>query len=84
MRLRSADLLKAQMGVKRIGLDRLSRSAGCHRSFISHLVSGRRTSCKPLTAERIAEALEVPVEILFDPKVSTGSTSKNNSQGTAA
>jgi transcriptional regulator with XRE-family HTH domain len=74
MRLHSGDTLKALMKQKGIGLDRLSRSVGCDRSFISHHTSGRRTSCLPLTAARIAETLDVPLEILFDVRESTNTT----------
>ncbi|OBK92609.1 hypothetical protein A5646_03260 [Mycobacterium sp. 1245499.0] len=74
MRLHSGDTLKALMKQKGIGLDRLSRSVGCTRGFISHLTSGRRTSCKPITAQRIAETLDVPLEILFAVHESTSST----------
>ena len=45
---------------------------GCGRTFISALVNGRRTSCKPATAERIALCLSVPLEVLFVAKVSAG------------
>jgi transcriptional regulator with XRE-family HTH domain len=74
MRLRSRDTLRALMAQKGIGLDRLSRSVGCSRGFISHLTSGRRSSCKTLTAERIAETLDVPLDILFEVRQSTSDT----------
>jgi transcriptional regulator with XRE-family HTH domain len=44
---------------------RLGRYAGCSKSFISHLCSGHKVSCTNALAERIAEALEVPIELLF-------------------
>lgn len=50
---------------------RLSRIAEVSQPFISHLVTGKRTSCKPETAERIAEALGVEVEVLFVPEIAT-------------
>jgi transcriptional regulator with XRE-family HTH domain len=84
MRLQSPDTLKALMKQKHIGLDRLSRSVGCSRGFISHLTSGRRSSCKPLTAERIAEALDVPLNILFDVRESTTSTTDDKHKVSAA
>lgn len=84
MRLQSADTLKALMKQKHMGLDRMSRSVGCSRGFISHLTSGRRSSCKPLTAERIAEALDVPLEILFEARVSTSNTSNDKNKVPAA
>jgi len=49
---------------------RLARYADCSKGFVSHLTSGRRESCTPALAARIAEALQIPVEVLFDPRVS--------------
>lgn len=70
MRLISAERLRAFVGPepdKKMSGRRLGRAIDRHPSFIDHLLSGRSTSCKPVTAERIAEALEVPLEILFVP-----------------
>lgn len=73
MRLRSADILKAFMDDKQFSMARLARYADCSKSFIGHLTSGHKTSCTPELAERIAEALDVPVVALFDPRPSAGS-----------
>lgn len=70
MKLTSPDTLKALMNQKNFSYDRLARYAGCSKSFISHLASGRKTSCTPLLAENIAEALEVPLSLLFVESVS--------------
>lgn len=70
MKLTSPDTLKALMDQKKFSYERLARYAGCSKSFISHLTSGRKSSCSPLLAENIAEALEVPLSILFTPSVS--------------
>jgi transcriptional regulator with XRE-family HTH domain len=70
MRLRSPATLKALMGQYNFSLARLARYADCSKGFISHLLSGRRSSCTPVLAARIAEALNVPLEVLFDPKAS--------------
>jgi transcriptional regulator with XRE-family HTH domain len=51
-------------------LGRLARYADCSKGFISHLLAGRRSSCTPELAARIAEALNVPLEVLFDAKAS--------------
>jgi transcriptional regulator with XRE-family HTH domain len=45
-----------------------------HKSFISHLLAGRRSCCLPKTADLIALALHVPTEVLFEAKQSTTST----------
>ncbi|MFI5426106.1 helix-turn-helix domain-containing protein [Aeromicrobium sp. UC242_57] len=65
MKLTSPDTLKALMDQKNFSYERMARYAGCSKSFISHLTSGRKASCSPLLAENIAEALEVPLSILF-------------------
>lgn len=65
MRLQSPDTLRALMAQKRFSYERLARYAGCSKSMISHLTSGRKTTCTPELAEKIAEALEVPLAILF-------------------
>lgn len=44
------------------------------RTFVSALVNGRRRSCSPKVAEGIARRLEVPLEVLFMPKESAGSS----------
>ena len=70
MKLRSPETLRALMRQDDFSLARLARYADCSKSFISHLLSGRRSSCTPELAERITEALHVPVEVLFEPKTS--------------
>lgn len=65
MRLNSPDTLKALMKQKNYSLERMARYAGCSRGFISHLTSGRKNSCSAPLAEQIAEALDVPLDILF-------------------
>lgn len=53
-----------------LSLSTLARYAGCSKSFISHLLSGRKTTCTPALAGRIAQALDVPLEVLFVPSAS--------------
>src|SRR5437868_6598481 len=72
MQLKSAELLRAFVGPeekKKTSGRKLARAVGCHPSFIDHLLMGRRSSCLPVTAQRIAEVLEVPLEVLFDPEI---------------
>jgi transcriptional regulator with XRE-family HTH domain len=71
MKLESAATLQALMAQRDFSLGRLARYAGCSKGFISHLTAGRRKTCTPKIAERIAEALEVPLSILFVPSVSS-------------
>ncbi len=51
----------------------LAERAQVAPSFINHLTAGRKRSCTPEVAERIAEALEVPIRALFDPEISPAS-----------
>jgi len=71
MKLTSAATMRALMDQRDFSLGRLARYAGCSKGFISHLLAGRRSTCTPQLAERIAEALQVPVEIIFMPSVSS-------------
>ena len=69
MKLNSSATLKALMHQRAFSLGRLARYAGCSKGFISHLLSGRRRTCSPTLAARIAEALDVPLELLFMPSL---------------
>lgn len=84
MQLTSADTLKALMDQKNYSHERLGRYAGCSRGFISHLTSGRKNSCSAVLAERIAEALDVPLTILFTPSESTDGRSFPKHKGMVA
>lgn len=70
MRLRSGALLRELMNTKGLSNADVGLSAQVGRTFISALVNERRTSCTVKVAHRIAERLEVPVEVLFDPRQS--------------
>lgn len=70
MKIVSKERLRSFVGPgddKKMSGRRLARIVDVHPSFIDHLLTGRRSSAKPLTAQRIAEALEVPLDILFVP-----------------
>jgi transcriptional regulator with XRE-family HTH domain len=67
MQLQSRDTLRALMDQRGLSLDRLARYAGCSKSMISHLTAGRKKTCSTKLGERIAEALDVPLEVLFVP-----------------
>lgn len=79
MKLRSADTLRALMEQYDMSLGRLARYAGCSKGFVSHLLAGRRNSCTPQLGASIAEALNVPVAVLFEVRVSpaTGQSDKD-------
>lgn len=84
MRLQSADTLSALMRQRGFSMSRLARYSDCSKSFISHLVAGRKSTCTPQLAERIAEALEVPLSLLFVPSVSANGGRIGGGRETAA
>lgn len=85
MRLKSVDLLRAFVVTKedieayrqgkpieqKMSQRHLAEKVNVHHSFINHLTSGRKKSCEPETAERIAEALGVPLSVIFLPEEPT-------------
>jgi transcriptional regulator with XRE-family HTH domain len=73
MRLKSPEILQAFMNQKKFSMGRLATYSRCSKGFISHLLAGRKTSCTEELAKRIAEALDVPLVALFDPRTSADS-----------
>ncbi len=69
MQLIDKDILKLHMEHKGFSAGRLARYASCSRGMVFHLTSGRKRSCSDDLAERIAEALDVPLAGLFVPNV---------------
>ncbi|TDH57519.1 XRE family transcriptional regulator [Mycobacterium eburneum] len=87
MKLRSAELLRAFVGPqpeKKMSARQLARSVDTHNSFIDHLLSGRRSSCLPVTADRIAQALGVPTDVLFEERVPSAERAIAKSKATPA
>lgn len=70
MHLRSADTLRALAKQGGHSYRGVARGAGCHKSFIGALAGGYKTGCTPELAARIAEVLDVPVDVLFAPTAS--------------
>lgn len=69
MRLISWQVLDQYMEFRGETATSLAAKAGVSRQIIGFLRTGRRTSCRPRTAHRIAEALNVLPESLFVPEV---------------
>lgn len=84
MRLISPETLRALMDQKGYSYERLGRYAGCSPSFISHLIKARKNSCSSQLAENLAEALDVPLSVLFAPGDSTDGRSVPKFRGRAA
>ncbi|SDT83887.1 Helix-turn-helix domain-containing protein [Gordonia westfalica] len=79
MKLTSGDTLRALMNQRGFSMARLGRYAGCSKSFIGHLCAENKTTCTPQLAERIAEALDVPLHLLFVEHASA-SNGRNSNQ----
>ena len=84
MKLTSKDTLRALIKQRGLSYADLGRMADCHKTMISALVNGHRTSCSPKLAERIALSLAVPSEVLFVPQRSADSGNSDKRGGKAA
>lgn len=73
MRLISYQVLDQYMEFRDETNRSLAKKAGISPATISHLRSGARDSCRPVTARKIAFALQVLPESLFMPEVTTDS-----------
>jgi len=73
MKLTSKDTLRALIKQKGLSYRDIGDLADCHRSMISQLANGHRTSCTPILAEKIAVCLGVPREVLFVERTSAAS-----------
>lgn len=73
MQLTSGKILRGLMDSRGVSNADVAMAADCGRTWISALVNGRRTSCSPKVAERIAVYLQVPLEVLFVPRASAAS-----------
>lgn len=65
-KLTSIVALESAMRRRNINGSQLARVAGISRQTVSHLRTGRTTGTYAKTAEKIADALNVPVEKLFE------------------
>lgn len=85
MQLKDPSLLR--MAIKSRGFTHreLATRAGLSaHGMIGHLLSGRRKSCTSDTATGLCAALDVPVDLLFLPHVSTPTSAPVKPEGKAA
>lgn len=86
MKLQSKEILRAYIAKREVSHATLARWAGCSPGFISQLASPTqpKNSCSPELAERIAEALSVPLIAIFVPNGPSGSSATGNRLGIPA
>lgn len=65
VRLISASALRQYMQFRGVSVRDLAGKVGVSHGTIGWLTSGKRSTCKPEVARRIAKALDCPVESLF-------------------
>lgn len=83
MRLQSGETLAALIRQRGLNQSRLAAAAGCSPSFVNGLCLGTKSSCSDPLAQRIAEVLGVPVDVLFAPTASRDTVYGHQSHGTA-
>lgn len=83
MKLQSSEILLAFIAKRGISQATLGRWSGCSPSFISQLTTGARNSCSKELAERITEALDVPIAALFVEQTSSGTSNSSPSRRAA-
>ena len=79
------DRLRAFVGPepdKKMSQRELARRCGLSESAIWQMVAGHQRTAKATTAARIAEVLDVPVEILFDPVIPSSNAGSNKPRRT--
>jgi transcriptional regulator with XRE-family HTH domain len=70
MKLRDPQALREKLKDHHLSGAQVADHAGVSRSFISHMLAGRKKTCSDEVAERIAEVLHIPSTDLFDPRQS--------------
>jgi transcriptional regulator with XRE-family HTH domain len=84
MRLTHPPTLKALIRQRGLSYSGLAGRVGCNKQFIGHLAVGRKAGATTELAQRIAEALEVPLDVLFVPAASTESGDNVHSSSNVA
>lgn len=71
MRVISPVALQQYIRFRDLSYQELGDKSDNSKSLIGHLATGRRVNTSPDRARRIAKALDVPIEVLFAPEVTT-------------
>ncbi len=83
MELQSTEMLRLLIKQRGCSYRELADAVGVSHGFISHLAAGRRKSCPPDGAERIAFWLGVPVTVAFKPSVTIATSRPDNGKRAA-
>ena len=67
MRVRDRDTLRGFVRLMRMSERSLAVQAGVGHATVNHLLSGRRETCSPETAEAIEYVLGCPSGVFFEP-----------------
>lgn len=71
MIVRDADLLRRLLRTKGVTARSLARDMGWQsHSYVNRILAGQVRTVKPDAAVKIAYLLQVPVDLIFDPRVS--------------
>lgn len=82
--MRSAPAFRGLLEDRGFSMGRTGRYAGCAKSFIHALCAGTKKTCTPQLAERIAEALDVPMGLIFVIEQSADCGQKSSQQKISA
>ncbi|MCW2495836.1 helix-turn-helix transcriptional regulator [Jatrophihabitans sp.] len=67
MRVRDRDTLRAYVRLMRLSERGLAARAGVGHATVNHLLSGRRETCSPETAQAIEKVLGCAGGVFFEP-----------------
>jgi transcriptional regulator with XRE-family HTH domain len=84
MRITHPPTLKALIRQRGLTYAALGAQVGCTAPFLCHLAQGRRSGATPELAERIAEALDVDLDLIFVDSTTADSGSSDRDQQHAA
>lgn len=84
MRITDPEILRKLMEARELSQTELGELAGVSRQLIGHLLTKKRTTCSPRSAELICRALFVPITVLFVPSTSADGGQNDQSQRRSA
>lgn len=80
VKLTNKETLRQFLRFRDMSYGQLAEKAGCSKSLIGLMATGRRTHTSVEIAKGICKALDIPVESLFLPELSTGARTTTRGQ----